>query len=54
MEETADKSTFRKDSKRLREILSAFRKHKIIETIIFGKNLENLRLAFEDLGPTFI
>ncbi|AMP20240.1 hypothetical protein AZF37_02780 [endosymbiont 'TC1' of Trimyema compressum] len=54
MEEIADKSTFRKDSKRLREILSAFRKDNIIETIVFGKNSENLRLAFEDLGPTFI
>ena len=54
MNETEDKSSFRKDSKRLREILSAFRKHKIIEAIAFGKNPKNLRLAFEDLGPTFI
>ena len=54
MNETADKSSFRKDSKRLREILGAFRKHKIIETIAFGKNPQNIRLAFEDLGPTFI
>lgn len=53
MSET-NNDALRKNGKRLREILSAFRRHHIIDTLAFMRNPENLRLAFEDLGPTFI
>ena len=44
----------KRNKNRLKEIISTMKKYKLVECLITGKHPENLRIAFEELGPTFV
>ena len=57
--ETEDVDTFtdnieKNSKKRLKEIITVFRKNKVIESMITSKHPERVKNAFEELGPSFV